>query len=196
MRATLLLLLGSFGFFAMGCDPTPPDPCAGGSAAGDPSCPPKQFCGGIAAFPCPGAGTCVDDPNDSCDPTKGGADCGGLCECNALGFCVEGYEWDSSPAVCGCVEKVDPCAAVRCASGYHCESAQGTASCVPDTNPCAAVLCMVGTECVVTNGEAACVPMQPVACGKVICPAGQVCCNSSCSMCVPPGMSCIQIACE
>jgi len=37
------------------------------------------FCGGIAAFLCPDGLTCVDDPTDDCDPTMGGADCGGIC---------------------------------------------------------------------------------------------------------------------
>jgi hypothetical protein len=37
------------------------------------------FCGGIAAFPCPDGMQCVDDPEDSCDPNNGGADCGGIC---------------------------------------------------------------------------------------------------------------------
>jgi hypothetical protein len=37
------------------------------------------FCGGIAAFPCPDDMSCIDDPNDSCDPNNGGADCGGIC---------------------------------------------------------------------------------------------------------------------
>lgn len=37
------------------------------------------FCGGIAAFPCPDGMQCVDDPDDSCDPAHGGADCGGIC---------------------------------------------------------------------------------------------------------------------
>jgi hypothetical protein len=38
-----------------------------------------QFCGGFAAISCPEGLVCVDDPNDSCDPTQGGADCGGVC---------------------------------------------------------------------------------------------------------------------
>jgi hypothetical protein len=81
------------------------------------------FCGGIAGIQCPGAGTCVDNPNDSCNPATGGRDCGGVCECNALGFCIGGFVWDSSPEVCGCVADPasNPCAAVRCAAGTHCE---------------------------------------------------------------------------
>ena len=40
---------------------------------------PKQMCGGIAAIPCPEGKSCVDDPSDTCDPAKGGADCSGIC---------------------------------------------------------------------------------------------------------------------
>src|SRR5688572_24377692 len=68
-----------------------------GSGSGNP-----PFCGGIAGFTCPGAGQCVDDPSDDCDPENGGADCGGLCECNAQGLCVAGQIWNDSPDVCGC----------------------------------------------------------------------------------------------
>lgn len=39
-----------------------------------------QACGGIAGIPCPAGQVCVDNPNDSCDPSTGGADCGGLCQ--------------------------------------------------------------------------------------------------------------------
>ncbi|HTK75144.1 MAG TPA: hypothetical protein VL371_07775 [Gemmataceae bacterium] len=41
--------------------------------------PTTQFCGGFAGIPCPSGQTCIDDPNDSCDPANGGADCGGIC---------------------------------------------------------------------------------------------------------------------
>ena len=40
---------------------------------------PKQICGGFAGLSCPAGLTCVDDPSDSCDPAKGGADCSGIC---------------------------------------------------------------------------------------------------------------------
>ncbi len=42
-------------------------------------CPDAGFCGGIAGIPCPGGETCVDNPNDLCDPQDGGADCPGMC---------------------------------------------------------------------------------------------------------------------
>ncbi len=38
-----------------------------------------QFCGGIAGIACPAGQQCIDNPNDSCDPNNGGADCGGIC---------------------------------------------------------------------------------------------------------------------
>lgn len=42
--------------------------------------PRRSFCGGIAAIRCPDGGRCVDDPDDGCDPDRGGRDCGGVCE--------------------------------------------------------------------------------------------------------------------
>ncbi|KAK0664825.1 hypothetical protein DIS24_g163 [Lasiodiplodia hormozganensis] len=39
-----------------------------------------ERCGGFAGFPCSEPGrTCVDDPDDGCDPLSGGADCMGIC---------------------------------------------------------------------------------------------------------------------
>lgn len=136
-----------------GCDPgTPPD---------------APFCGGIAGFPCPGNGQCVDDPSDDCDPNHGGADCGGLCLCSPVGKCSAGSHWDAAPEVCACVS---------------------------DTSACAAVLCPVGTLCLVDDGQARCVGGE--ACGKTTCGPGTECCNSSCGICTPPDGACIQIACE
>jgi hypothetical protein len=42
--------------------------------------PPGQACGGITAAQCPEGKKCVDDPSDTCDPNKGGADCPGICQ--------------------------------------------------------------------------------------------------------------------
>ena len=51
------------------------------SAAAPP--PPSIFCGGFANIPCPDGLVCIDDPSDNCDPTQGGADCGGICVTDA-----------------------------------------------------------------------------------------------------------------
>jgi hypothetical protein len=159
-------------------DPTQ-DPCAAVRCEAGTHCvadadtancvPDAPFCGGIAGFPCPGSGTCVDNPNDDCDPKNGGADCGGLCECNALGLCVSGSVWDDSPDVCGCV---------------------------PATNPCAATLCPTGTTCEVMDGAGVCISDGTEACGSSTCAKGDVCCNPSCGVCTAPGMFCTQQACN
>lgn len=51
--------------------------CSANGGAGN-VCAPKQ-CGGFAGLPCGANEDCIDDPNDSCDPKNGGADCGGIC---------------------------------------------------------------------------------------------------------------------
>jgi hypothetical protein len=84
--------------------------------------------------------------------------------------------------------------------GSHFDSSPKVCACVPDqpSNPCAAVLCPTGTECVVSGGQASCQPPPDdgTACGNVTCSKGTYCCNASCGWCVPPGMACIQIACQ
>jgi Kazal-type serine protease inhibitor domain len=74
---------------------------SGVAVAYDGPCAP--FCGGFAGLPCPGAGTCVDNATDGCDPAQGNFDCASLCRCEVQGLCDEGAHWDSSPEVCGCV---------------------------------------------------------------------------------------------
>jgi hypothetical protein len=143
-----------------------------GEAVCTPVDPPSgPFCGGFAGIECPGAGTCVDDPSDDCDPAQGGFDCGGVCDCgNVLALCIDGTVFDNSPDVCGCVPAeppVDACSTVRCGAGTHCEVNDGKASCEPDpeTNPCALVDCFPNSICRVVDGEALCVPVDPAQCG-------------------------------
>jgi len=140
-----------------------------GEARCNPIAPSGPFCGGIAALECPGAGTCVGNPNDGCDPARGGADCGGLCECNVLALCIPGFEFDASPEVCACVAtepEVDACATVRCRAGTHCEVVDDRAICASDelTNPCAAASCLTGTVCVERRGQAVCIPADSEVC--------------------------------
>jgi hypothetical protein len=57
-----------------------------------------EQCAGFAGFQC-SAGECIDNPNDDCDPERGGADCGGICilscgfsanrSCDASEACVD-----------------------------------------------------------------------------------------------------------
>ena len=91
-----------------------------------------QSCGGFAGFPCPTGYACVDDPRDSCDPDRGGADCGGICvrekapsckpekkyvsrnvtQCAATLFlCEVGREpfFDASGCGCACEGSVNKC---------------------------------------------------------------------------------------
>jgi hypothetical protein len=185
------------------CNPIPTcvDDTVEPDAGTDPD-PDPPFCGGFGGFPCPGAGECVDDPNDGCDPTMGGADCGGLCQCNSIGSCIEGFAWDESPEVCACVAvEENPCNLVDCLPNMTCEVQGGEAVCVPidvEPNPCAFTLCMVGTECIVQDGEAVCVPFNAGGeqCGDVTCPTGEICCNESCGICTPPDGACIDLFCE
>lgn len=107
---------------------------AGASIAHQGVCDPPidgPFCGGIAGIPCPGSGTCVDDPKDDCDPNNGGADCGGICRCETIARCPAGTTWDPSPKVCACVRTANPCATVLCPPGTQCVATGNVASCVP-----------------------------------------------------------------
>ena len=70
---------------------------AGVSIAKAGACEPSPaFCGGIAGIACPDGQTCVDNPDDDCDPNAGGADCGGICV------------------------KTESCGDVQCAPGFVC----------------------------------------------------------------------------
>ena len=106
---------------------------------------PKVFCGGIAGIPCPGGGQCTDDPSDSCDPTKGGADCGGQCVCGPeRELCKVGYHWDSSPTACACVPTAVvgvPCGDKACADGEYCCNAS-CGICAPRGAACIQIACL------------------------------------------------------
>jgi len=72
--------------------------------------------------PCPGAGTCIDKQNDACVPDEYRENCPGICQCDVVGLCTEGYRWDSSPFVCGCVPEAQgvTCGPTICPAGLVC----------------------------------------------------------------------------
>jgi len=187
--------------------PRPTNPCAAASCPTNTSCevvdgqavcqplePEGPFCGGFAGIACPGSGTCADNPNDGCDPQRGGADCGGICQCVERVLCVRGSMFDSSPDVCACVPQeppVDACASVRCRAGTHCEVVDDRAQCLVDeqVNPCAAVLCPAPSTCDVVDGQAVCTPLEPAPfCGGfagIACPGSGTCADDPNDGCDP-----------
>ena len=61
------------------CRPSDPTGDAPGTCAA-PVCSGKARCGGITGASCNShSHVCIDDPDDYCDPARGGADCGGCC---------------------------------------------------------------------------------------------------------------------
>jgi hypothetical protein len=150
------------------CDPVPtcvpaaapdPDPCAAARCPAGTTCQAKQVscvrapcppvaecvpkvsCGGFAGKPCPGSGTCQDDPTDSCDPAAGGADCIGLCVCKPAA-CPSDRVWDGSPAVCACVPVTagESCGNKTCGAGEFCCN-RSCSLCAPVGGVCVALQC-------------------------------------------------------
>lgn len=69
--------------------------------------------------------------------------------------------------------------------------------CTGTTVACFAQPCMGKTAvCKAGVCQVADATTAGVACGSTTCPSGQVCCNSSCGICTPPGGFCIQLACN
>ncbi|HVZ34513.1 MAG TPA: hypothetical protein VG963_18920 [Polyangiaceae bacterium] len=129
-------------------DPCAAVRCAAGTHCDAGACVPdasKVFCGGIAGVPCPGAGRCVDDPSDGCDPNAGGADCGGMCVCGPNNLlCVRGTHWDGSPGVCACVPDAPsgvPCGSNVCPTGQYCCNAS-CGICAPPGFACIQIACL------------------------------------------------------
>lgn len=112
----------------------------GMSVASDGECPVEPaFCGGIAGIQCPDGQTCIDNPDDGCDPANGGADCGGIC--------VDEPDPNSCEGSCG----------GQAAGGCWCDDAcAGYGDCCEDIDavcsgtPCGDEVCG-GDEVCVTN---------------------------------------------
>jgi len=106
-------------------------------------CVPQVSCGGFSGKPCPGSGSCQDDPTDSCDPKAGGADCIGVCVCKQpAGACPPDRIWDGSPSVCACakVPAGEPCGNKTCGDGEFCCN-KSCSVCAPKGGACDLIAC-------------------------------------------------------
>ena len=131
-------------------------------------CPTGQYCKSAVAGQCPGKRTY------------------GVCAGRPQ-VCTTMYD-----PVCGCNGKT---------YGNACQAAAASTSikhdgACPTDDPCSSVTCPPQNRCLVQEGKPVCTPLPGESCGQVVCPAGEVCCNSSCGICVPPGGVCIQMFCD
>jgi hypothetical protein len=124
-----------------------------------------QFCGGFGGLPCPDGYACVDDRSDSCDPSQGGADCGGVCVREKK---PKRLKCQNDPDRVYVGTSAEECATIK----FFC--AEGVAF---------ADDCGCGCDTGATT------------CGASVCGAGEYCCNESCGLCAPEGGFCIQQFC-
>jgi hypothetical protein len=167
------------------------DTLASGGTCSEPA--PIVPCGGFAGFPCPPGTTCIDVPDDGCDPECGAADCMGYCVTFPPASCVRG----ECPDGFTCID--DP----RDACDPDCGDANCPTICaevLPDTcGGIASLPCPAGYECVEMAGDGCstrcggadcggrCVVYGPVPCEgrRDDCPAGSVCADDFRDDCGP-----------
>jgi hypothetical protein len=126
----------------------------------------KKYCGGFAGFVCPSGYTCVDIPNDGCDPKNGGADC--------LGVCKPKPPSPPKPKMCGGF------AGIQCPAGQVCVD-DPSDSCDPQNG---------GADC---SGICVTAPPPPppptkIFCGGfagIQCPSGMTCVDDPSDSCDP-----------
>jgi hypothetical protein len=121
------------------------------------------FCGGIAGFPCPPGLTCVDNPNDDCDPNQGGADCEGMCVREEKPHECGGFAGTACPPGYQCADVPDDCAPDN-----------GGADCPGVCRPAPGGSCASDAECPVIAA-----PCQMCADGTAACPRA-ACVNGQC----------------
>jgi hypothetical protein len=97
------VLIVSASLLGMACGPTAEAQQQEAAVASE-----GEFCGGFAGIQCAKGLTCVDDPNDSCDPAQGGRDCAGICvaENEQKLSCEHGPEYtyvSRDPAQCAAI---------------------------------------------------------------------------------------------
>jgi hypothetical protein len=126
------------------------------------ACTEPGFCGGIAGFPCPPGLTCIDDPNDDCDPNQGGADCKGMCIREEQPLKCAGFTGESCPDGYECVDAPDDC-----------DPENGGADCPGFCRPAPGEACMSDADCVVIGAPCQVCPDGTAACPRSSCTNGQ-----------------------
>jgi hypothetical protein len=129
------------------------------------ACAGPGFCGGFAGFPCPTGLTCIDNPNDGCDPQRGGADCAGMCV------------REEKPATCGGFS------GATCPPGYECaddpaddcDPSRNGADCPGICRPGSPPACSSDGECVIGA------PCRICPDGRALCPTPS-CVNGACQV--------------
>lgn len=140
-----------------------------------PTCPAPNACGGIAGRPCAPGYQCVDNPNDKCDPTTGGADCPGICvpqgpppppPCGGFAgtVCPPGFECVDDPA-------------------DDCDPTTGGADCGGLCQPVASRQCKTDAECPVIGAPCKLCADGTAACPRSFCSNGQ--CMAVFESCAP-----------
>jgi hypothetical protein len=81
-----------------------------------------SICGGVAGLSCPTGLVCVDNPGDTCDPARGGADCAGTCQVASV---------PTTPRACGGLADLSCPQGFECVDnpGDTCDPARGGADC-------------------------------------------------------------------
>jgi hypothetical protein len=128
------------------------------------ACTGAGFCGGIAGFPCPPGSTCVDDPKDDCDPTQGGADCGGICVREEKPLSCGGFSGKTCPDGYTCVDDASD----------DCDPTHGGADCPGICQPAPGKACSSDADCPQIGA-----PCQLCADGTAACPRS-LCINGQC----------------
>jgi hypothetical protein len=129
------------------------------------------FCGGIAGFPCAPGFTCVDNPNDDCDPNAGGADCGGMCVREDEPLSCGGLAGKPCPAGYECVDDARD----------DCDPATGGADCPGICRPTPNPGCTSDAECPAIGAPCRLCADGTAACPRSFCDNGK--CNAEFKTC-------------
>jgi hypothetical protein len=132
-----------------------------------------SICGGALGAECPAGKCCTDDVRDGCDPSRGDAECQGIC--------VDANGCDPTSGQCGSCFDQSGGQTLLCGSAEAPHGASCCEDCPDGSNNC---YCEPGRSCNLESEGGGCCPItRPDLCDGVWCiPAGADCCEDC-----PPG---------